>query len=101
MHTFVSNKSFDQLLDVLPRSVIFLKMFGSEFPYVEVWFTEQNYKPLEIGNKIIFSYWLKFKIKTLQIWNLQIWNQVFLKGYVFFSFAKNIDKILVKIWVKT
>ena len=26
--------------------------FKSEFSYIEVWFTDQNYKPLEIGDKV-------------------------------------------------
>ena len=29
-----------------------LKTFNSEFSYIEVWFTDQNYKPLEIGDKM-------------------------------------------------
>ena len=31
---------------------MFLKTFNSEFLYVEVWFTDQNSKPLEIEDKI-------------------------------------------------
>ena len=31
---------------------IFLKTFDSEFSYIEVWFTDQNSKPLEIEDKI-------------------------------------------------
>ena len=34
--TFVSNKSFGQLLDISPKSFIFLKTFDSEFSYIEV-----------------------------------------------------------------
>ena len=46
--TFVPNKSFVQLLDILPKHFMFLKTFNSEFLYIEVWFTDQNSKPLEI-----------------------------------------------------
>ena len=52
LHTFASNKSFGQLLDISPKHFIFLKTFDSEFSYIEVWFTHQNFKPLEIENKI-------------------------------------------------
>ena len=52
LYAFVPNKSFDQLLDISPESFIFLKIFNSEFSYIEVWFTDQNSKPLEIGEKI-------------------------------------------------
>ena len=36
LYTFVPNKSFGQLLDILPKSFIFLKTFHSEFSYIEV-----------------------------------------------------------------
>ena len=51
LYTFVLNKSFGQLLGVSPENLIFLKLFNSEFTYIEVWFTDQNSKPLEIEDK--------------------------------------------------
>ena len=48
LYTFVPNKSFGQLLDISPKNFIFLKTFDSEFSNIEVWFTDQNSKPLEI-----------------------------------------------------
>ena len=50
--TFVPNKSFSQLLDILPKNVIFWKTFDSEFSYIEVWFTVRNSNPLELEEKI-------------------------------------------------
>ena len=47
-HTFVPKKSFGQLLDISPKDFIFLKTFDSDFSYIEVWFTDQNSKPLEM-----------------------------------------------------
>ena len=52
LHTFVPNKSIGQLSNILPKNFIFLKTFDSEFFYSEVWFTDQNYNPLEIEDKI-------------------------------------------------
>ena len=52
MYIFAPNKSFGQLLDISPKKFIFLKTFDSEFSYIEVWFTDQNSKPLEIEDKI-------------------------------------------------
>ena len=52
MYTFVPNKSFGQLLDISSKNVIFLKAFDSEFSYIEVWFTDQNSKLLQIEDKI-------------------------------------------------
>ena len=42
------NKSFGQLLDISTKNFIFLKTFNSGFPYIEVWFTDRNSKPLWI-----------------------------------------------------
>ena len=52
LYIFVPNKSFGQLLHISPKNFIFLKTFNSEFSYNEVWFTDQNSKPLEIEDKI-------------------------------------------------
>ena len=52
LHRFVPNKSFSQLLNILPKHFIFSKSLNSEFSYIEVWFTDQNSKPLEIEDKI-------------------------------------------------
>ena len=40
VYTFVLNKSFSQLLDILPKHLI------QNFNIFKVWFTDQNYKPL-------------------------------------------------------
>ena len=52
LYTFVPNKSFGQLVDISPKNFIFLKTVNSEFSYIEVWFTDQKSKPLEIEDKI-------------------------------------------------
>ena len=41
LYTFVSNKSFDQLLDISPKDFMFSKPFNSEFSYIKIWFTDQ------------------------------------------------------------
>ena len=51
----VPNKSFGQLLDISHKNVIFLKTFDSKFLYIEVWFTDQISKLLEIEDKINIS----------------------------------------------
>ena len=52
LYTFVANKSFGQLLDISPENLILFKTFDSEFPYIEVEFTDQHSNPLEIEDKI-------------------------------------------------
>ena len=52
LYTFVSNKSFGLLLDISTKHFAVLKTFDSDFSFIEVWFTDQNSKPLEIEDKI-------------------------------------------------
>ena len=43
---WIHKKSSGQLLDTCPKYFILLKTFDSEFSYIEVWFTDQNSKPI-------------------------------------------------------
>ena len=52
LSTFVPNKPFGSLLEILPTNHIFLKTFKTEFQVIEVWFTDQNRQPLEIEDRI-------------------------------------------------
>ena len=52
LYIVIPNKSLGQLLDISPKKFILLRTFNSEFSYIEVWFTDQNSKPLEIEDKI-------------------------------------------------
>ena len=51
-YRFIPNTWFGQLPDISPKKFIFLKTFPSQFSNIEVWFTDQNSKPLQIGIKI-------------------------------------------------
>ena len=51
-YKFVINKLFGRLLDISPNCSILLKIFNSEFLYIEVWFTDHNSKALEIDDKM-------------------------------------------------
>ena len=51
-NAFVPNKSLGQLLDISHKNFIFLKIFNLEFSYIEVWFSDQDSKPLEATDKI-------------------------------------------------
>ena len=52
LFTFVPNKQFGQLITVLPYSLAMLKAANSEFPFIQVWFTDQNNRPLEIEDSV-------------------------------------------------
>ena len=48
LFTFVPNKQFGQLITVEPHSLTMLKTTNAEFLFIEIWFTDQNNRPLEI-----------------------------------------------------
>ena len=48
LFTFVPDKSLGQLLNIKPSTQTMLKTINAEFSSVEVWFTDQNNRPLEI-----------------------------------------------------
>ena len=52
LFTFVPNKTFGSLLEISPTNQGFLKTFNSEFQEVEIWFTDQTSKPLDLEDKI-------------------------------------------------
>ena len=52
MYTFVPNKAFGSLLEISPTNHIFLKTFNSEFQDIQVQFTDQNSRPLEIQDRM-------------------------------------------------
>ena len=52
LFTFVPNKQFSQLITVEPHSLTMLKTTNAEFSFIEIWFTDQNNRPLEIEDSI-------------------------------------------------
>ena len=51
LYTFVPNNPFGSLLDISPANHIFLETFNSEYNEIDVWFTDQNSRPLEIEDR--------------------------------------------------
>ena len=52
LFTFVPNKRFDQLINITPNSPTMLKTTNAEFSFIEIWFTDQNIRPLEIEDNV-------------------------------------------------
>ena len=52
LYAFIPNKLFGHLLDISPKNFIFSKTFNLIYSRIEVWFTDQNSKPLEVEDKI-------------------------------------------------
>ena len=50
--TFVTNKQFGQLITISPHSLTMLKTTNTEFQSIQVWFTDQNNRPLEIEDSV-------------------------------------------------
>ena len=52
LFTFLSNKQFGQLINISPHSLTMMNTVSTEFSFVEVWFTDQASKALEIENNV-------------------------------------------------
>ena len=52
LFTFVPNKQFGQLITISPHSLTMLKTTNSEFSYIQIWFTDQNNRALEIEDSV-------------------------------------------------
>ena len=54
LYTFTPNKSYAYLLNVEPSNLVFLKTYNAEFTEIIVTFTNQNARPLEREDKVIW-----------------------------------------------
>ena len=52
LFTFVPNKQFGQLITIPPHSLIMLKTTNAEFSFIEIWFTDQNNRPLQVEDTV-------------------------------------------------
>ena len=52
LFTFGPNKKYGQLITVSPNSLIMLKTINAEFSFIEIWFTDQDNRPLEIEDSV-------------------------------------------------
>ena len=55
LFTFVPNKKYGHLITVSPNSLIMLKTINTEFSVIEIWFTDQDNRPLEIEDSVNIS----------------------------------------------
>ena len=52
LFTFAPDKSYGQIMTTVPHPLIMLKTINTEFTSVEVWFTDQDNRPLEIEDNV-------------------------------------------------
>ena len=53
--SFVPNKKFGQLINISPHTLTMMNTVNTEFSFVEVWFTDQISKVLEIEDNVNFT----------------------------------------------
>ena len=64
MFTFVLNKQFEQLITISTHVLTMLKIINAEFQSIQLWFTDQNKRPLEIEESInitLYKYYIFYK----------------------------------------
>ena len=52
LFSFVPNKQFGQLINISPHFLTMMNTVNTEFSFVEVWFTDQASKALEIEDNV-------------------------------------------------
>ena len=93
MYKFVPKKISGSLLEISPTNNIFLKTSNSEFQDIEVWLTDQNSQTLEIKDRINLTLVIKLNIYWIRFYRIKMIepkHKIYVKGYGFLSFAKNI-----------
>ena len=55
LFTFVPNKKYSQLITISSETLIMLKTVNTEFSFIEIWFTDQDNRPLEIEDSANIS----------------------------------------------
>ena len=55
LFSFIPNKQFRQLINISPHSLTMMNTINTEFSFVEVWFTDQVSKALEIKDNVNFT----------------------------------------------
>ena len=93
LFTFVPNKQFGQLITISPHLLTMLKTINAEFQSIQLWFTDQNNRPLEIEGKYYTNNWvdiIKMRYSTEPKY------RKYVKRYIFFSLPKNLVISILK-----
>ena len=86
--SFVPSKQFGQLINISPNTLTTMNTVNTEFSFVEVWFTNQASKALEID----ISYWV---VIIKMRYSIEPRFRKYVKGYGLLSFAKKFGKKLM------
>ena len=55
LFTFLPYKKYGQLITISPETLIMLKTVNTEFSFIEIWFTDQDNRPLGIEDSVNIS----------------------------------------------
>ena len=80
-----------QLLEISSKNFRFLKSLNSEFSCIDVYFTNQNSKALEIEDKINLSLVINSCAIFKMRYSIEPRTRIFVKGDEFSSFLKNMQ----------
>ena len=81
LFTFVRNNQLLQLITITRHSLTMLKTTNAEFSFIEIWFTDQNDRPLEIEYNVNITV-IKMR------YSLEPNYRKYVHGYGFLSFVK-------------
>ena len=83
LYTFVSSKQFKQIINVSPHSWTILNNINTKLTFIEIWFTDQNSKPLEIEDNLNITMIIGWTDDNRNIkWGIQFNKKIF-KDLVF------------------
>ena len=83
LYTFVSSKQFKQIIIVSPHSWTILNNINTKLTFIEIWFTDQNSKPLEIEDNLNITMIIGWTDDSRNIkWGIQFNKEIF-KDLVF------------------
>ena len=52
LFSFVPNKQFEQLINISPNTLTMMNTVSTEFSFIEIWFSNQASKALEIEDNV-------------------------------------------------
>ena len=90
LFSFVPNKQFGQLINISPHSLTMINTINTDFSFVEVWFTEQASKALEIEDNVNLMLIKTWVVIIKMRYSNKARFRKYVKGYSFLSFARKI-----------
>ena len=89
MYRLVLNKLIGQLSEISLKNVISFRKLNSEFSSTEIWFTDQNSKPLDIEDKINLTLVVNWCLTYEMRYTIESRDLIHVKVSGILSLAKN------------